>query len=120
MPAVRGVAQPQHLRHGAGLRLRGLLAQPEQQEFAAPRRNADVKVLAQFELLGALQARGALLAQPQRLADADGDGRRKGYGRTSPEGDSAPGSARRPESSMSAKLSATCRGVSSPPGRYQV
>lgn len=118
MPAVDRLPQPQHFGHGAGLRLGGFLTQTEQQEPAASRRDPDIQVLAEFELLGAAQARGALLPQPQRLADADGDGRRKGYGR--PPAWAAPGDARRPASNMSAKLSATCRGVSSPPGRYHV
>ena len=116
MPAVRRVAQFQRGGDVLGLLRRRLAAQPEQQELAPPRADADKQVLADFELLGAPQLGGSLLGMAQGVAQPDGDGGRNGYGASPASGPSA----LRPRRSMSANCSATSRGDREPPGRYQV
>ena len=68
MPAVHRVAQFQRGGDVLGLLRRRLAAQPEQQELAPTRADADKQVLADFELLGAPQLGGSLLGMAQRVA----------------------------------------------------
>ena len=111
MPTVSRVLQAQHRRDVLALLGRRLAVEAKQQELASAGGDADKQVLADFKLLGAPEVGGPLLGMAQGVAQPNGDGGRNGY-RSSP--------AMSPLSSMSANCSATSRGESRPPGRYQV